>query len=95
MSNLCKCYLGDQLCCAVRGIPSLQANYSSIFNQCGTAISQGTSANLTCPTGPPTSKLILIQAQLGCAAGMLVTCAVYVILFFFACCGVCFGHEKK
>ena len=75
------------------GIPSLQSNYTAIFNQCGTAIYQNTLSSLTCPNGPPTSKLILVQAQLGCAAGMVFTCALYVIVFFFACCGVCFGHD--
>ena len=93
MNNLCKCYLGDQLCCAVRSIPSMRANYSSIFDQCGNAIVQGTSANYTCPTGEPKDKLILIQAQLGCAVGMLVACAVYIVTYFMACFTMCFKRD--
>jgi hypothetical protein len=92
MNNLCTCYLGQQLCCAVRGIPSLQSNYTAIFNQCGTAIAQNTISTLQCPS-TPYSKLILIQAQLGCAVGMLVSCAVYVVVFLFACFGVCFKGD--
>ncbi|UJR32231.1 hypothetical protein I4U23_019696 [Adineta vaga] len=92
MNDLCKCYLGDQLCCAVRGIPSLTSNYSGILDDCATAIQQGTISTRICPS-IPTDKLVLIKAQLGCAVGMLVSCGLYVVLFIFACAGVCFGHD--
>jgi hypothetical protein len=92
MANLCKCYLGDQICCALQGIPSLQANYSTILQNCANAILNGNISSLLCPT-VPTSKLIYIQAQLGAACGMLVVCAIYVVVFLFACFGVCFGHD--
>ena len=92
IDDLCKCYLGDQLCCAVRGIESLRANYSAIFEQCTAALQSGHSAQLRCPSVPH-DKLKLIQAQLGCAVGILVTCGVYVIIYLFACLGICFGHD--
>jgi hypothetical protein len=92
MNNLCKCYLGDQICCALRGIPSLQANYSSILEDCAEAILDGTIASQVC-TSVPYAKLPYIQAQLAFAVAMLVTCGIYVILFLFACFGVCFGHD--
>ncbi len=91
MNDLCKCYLGDQICCALRGIPSLQSNYTAILDQCGDAILYGNISSLVC-TSVPYGKLIYIKAQLGCAVGMLVTCALYVVLFLFACFGVCFGR---
>ncbi len=92
INDLCKCYLGDQICCALRGIPSLQSNYSAIFENCGRAIAQNIIASLTCPS-VPYDKLSLIKAQLGCAVGMLVTCGLYVVVFIFACFGICFGHD--
>jgi hypothetical protein len=92
INDPCKCYLGDQLCCAVGSIPSLQQNYTTIFENCGYAISNGNIAQLVCPT-VPYGKVIYLKAQLGCAVGMLVTCGVYVVLFLFACFGVCFGHD--
>ncbi|CAF4198031.1 unnamed protein product [Rotaria sp. Silwood2] len=88
----CTCYLGDQLCCAVRGIPSLSNNYSAVLDDCNTAISQGTISSKTCPT-VPYDKLPLLKAQLACAVGMLVSCGVYVVVFIFACFGICFGHN--
>ena len=93
MNNLCKCYLGDQLCCAIRSISSFNSNYGSIAQNCTTALAQGTSSSsvYTCPVYP-SSKLIYIQAQLGCAAGMLGICALYVVVYLFACFGICFGH---
>ncbi len=92
MNNLCTCYLGNQICCALQGIPSLQANYSTILQNCANAIVNGNIGSLLCQT-VPTGKLIYIQAQLGCAVGMLVVCGLYVIIFLFACFGVCFGHD--
>lgn len=93
MNDVCKCYLGNQLCCAVRGIPALQTNYSGIFQDCGNAIVDGTISSRICPSPPPYEKLPYIKAQLACACAMLVVCALYVILFLFACFGVCFGHD--
>ncbi|CAF3536727.1 unnamed protein product [Adineta steineri] len=92
INDLCKCYLGDQICCALRGIPSLQSNYSAILDECALAITHNNSASLVCPS-VPYDKLGLIKAQLGCAVGMLVTCGIYVMLFLFACFGICFGHD--
>ncbi|CAF0850071.1 unnamed protein product [Rotaria sordida] len=92
INQLCKCYLGDQLCCAVRGIPSLSSNFSGVLDDCATAISQGTISSRTCPT-TPTDKLPLLKAQLACAVGMLVSCGLYVVVFIFACFGICFGHD--
>ncbi|CAF1413110.1 unnamed protein product [Adineta steineri] len=92
INDLCKCYLGDQICCALRGIPSLQSNYSAILDECALAITHNNSASLVCPS-VPYDKLGLIKAQLGCAVGMLITCGIYVMLFLFACFGICFGHD--
>ncbi|CAF1011586.1 unnamed protein product [Rotaria magnacalcarata] len=92
INDLCKCYLGDQLCCAVRGIESYRANFSAIFDECGQAITQGTISSKICPS-IPYAKLKLIKAQLGCAVGMLITCAIYVVIYLFACLGICFGHD--
>ncbi len=92
MNDLCKCYLGDQICCALRGIPTLRANYTAVLEDCASAIIDGTISSRLCPS-VPYDKLIYIQAQLGCAIGMLVTCGLYVILVLFACFGICFGHD--
>lgn len=92
MNNLCQCYLGDQLCCAIGGIPSFQQNYTSVLQECAEAIKSDTSSAVTCRTRPVT-KLPYIQAQLAAACAMLVVCAIYVVVFLFACLGVCFGHD--
>ncbi|CAF0743391.1 unnamed protein product [Adineta ricciae] len=92
IKDLCKCYLGDQLCCAVRSVESFRTNYTAILNQCGQAIANNNSADLRCPA-VPYDKLKLIQAQLGCAVGMLISCAVYIVIYVFACFGICFGHD--
>lgn len=92
VNNLCKCYLGDQLCCAVRGIEAYRANYSAVFEQCGQYITQGTIQSHVCEV-VPNDKLKLVQAQLACGVGMLVTCGIYVVLYIFACFGICFGHD--
>jgi hypothetical protein len=89
INDLCKCYLGDQLCCAVRSIQSFQSNYTAILKDCGNALLQNTAASLRCPS-IPYDKLPLIKAQLSCAVGMLVSCGLYVLLFIFACFGICF-----
>ena len=91
INDLCKCYLGEELCCAVRGIESMRSNYTAILNQCKDFILNN-SSDYSCP-GIPYDKLKLVQAQLGCAVGMLVSCAVYVIIYLFACFGICFGHD--
>jgi len=92
INNLCKCYLGDHLCCAVRSVESFRTNYTAIFEDCANAVQQGTISTRTCPS-VPYDKLKLIQAQLGCAVGMLITCAIYVVIYVFACFGICFGHD--
>ncbi|CAF1039368.1 unnamed protein product [Rotaria sordida] len=92
INDLCKCYLGDQLCCAVRGIESFRTNYSAVFEDCAQAIRDGTISSKVCPSRPY-DKLKLIQAQLGCAVGMLITCGIYVVIYIFACLGICFGHD--
>ena len=92
IDNLCKCYFGDQLCCAIRGISSFNSDYGSIAQKCTTSLLQGTSSTLTCPVYP-SGKLIYLQAQLGCAASMLAICGLYVVLYVFACAGICFGHS--
>ncbi len=92
INNLCQCYLGPELCCAVRSVESLRTNYTAIFDQCAQYVTQGTISEYTCPS-VPYNKLQLIQAQLGCAVGMLITCAIYVVIYLFACLGICFGHD--
>ena len=92
IKDLCKCYLGPHLCCAVRSIDSMRTNYTAIWESCWDAVQKGTINAKVCPR-IPYEKLNLIQAQLGCAVGMLISCAIYVVLYFFACFGICFGHK--
>ena len=92
IKDLCKCYLNDQLCCAVRGIESLKSNYTAVFEDCGNAIVSGTISGRRCPSIPQ-EKLKLLKAQLACGVGMLVSCVVYVVIYVFACLGICFGHD--
>lgn len=92
MNDPCKCFLGDQICCALRGIPTLQTNYTAVLQDCTTRIRTGLYNSTTCDFRPD-EKVIYIKAQLGCAIGMLVSCGLYVILCLFACFGVCFGHK--
>jgi hypothetical protein len=92
IKDLCKCYLGPQLCCAIGSIESFQHNYTATLEACGTAILDGDISQLTCKN-QPFDKLRLIQAQLGCAVGMLISCGVYVLVYIFACFGICFGHD--
>ncbi|CAF2168236.1 unnamed protein product [Rotaria magnacalcarata] len=91
LNNLCACYLGDQLCCAVGSIPSFSSNYSGTLNTCSGYQTAGTISNYTCKS-KPTDKLPLLKAQLACACGMVVACALYALLYIFACVGICFGH---
>ena len=96
ISDLCKCYLGPQLCCAIGSVDSFRNNYSDKVQQCANAISANTIDQYQCPSSnspEPTNKLALVQAQLGCAVGMLISCGVYVVVYLFACFGVCFGHD--
>jgi len=92
INNLCKCYLGPHLCCAVRSVESMRTNYTAIYDNCKTYVLDGTIDRHTCPS-IPYDKLKLVQAQLGCAVGMLITCAIYVVIYLFACLGICFGHD--
>jgi len=84
--------LGPQLCCAIGSIDSFRSNYTTTLEQCGQYIQQGTISQHTCPI-TPYGKLQFIQAQLGCAVGMLIICAIYVVIYVFACFGICFGRD--
>jgi len=79
--------LGSDLCCALHGIQSFNSNYSSVLESCTLSPVD------TCSSSPPTSKVIFLEAQMGCAAGMLLVCCLYVIAYIFACFGICFGHD--
>lgn len=92
INDICKCFLGDLLCCAVRGVPDFQANYTIVLQQCGTYVTQNTIASNRC-FREPVEKYPLLKGQLACAVGMLISCGLYVIVYTFACFGVCFGHE--
>ncbi|UJR11328.1 hypothetical protein I4U23_015509 [Adineta vaga] len=92
--NICKCYLGDSLCCALRDIKSFNSAYGDIAKNCTPVYFNGVQASVDmCYKSPPTDKYIFLKAQLGCAVGMLVTCALYIIAYFYGCCMVCFGHK--
>ena len=91
INNLCKCYLGDVLCCAIRGVDAFKSNYTAVLDSCRAAVTGGGSYSV-CPV-TPYDKLKYIQAQLGCAVGMLITCGIYVVIYVFACLGICFGHD--
>ncbi|CAF0911745.1 unnamed protein product [Adineta steineri] len=95
INDPCKCYLGDKLCCAVRSVDSFRTNYTSILNTCIDAIATNNKGELQwCSTGsPPYDKVQYLKAQLGCAVGMLISCALYVVIYIFACLGICFGHD--
>lgn len=99
MTNLCKCYLGDTLCCAIRGISDFTSNYyQTILTNCTTVLTTYGSSSaafsaISCAK-TPTSKLVYIQAQLGVAVGMIVVCAVYIVVYLFACFGICFKPKK-
>jgi len=84
IKDLCKCYLSNQICCALQGIPTLQSNYSNALQTCSHALINGNISALTCPS-VPTGKLIYIQIQSGCAVGMVLVCSIYIIVFLFAC----------
>lgn len=84
--------MGDLLCCAVNSVESFRSNYTATLDSCRQALTSNTIASKVCQY-PPNDKLKLIQAQLGCAVGMLITCGIYVVIYFFACLGICFGHD--
>lgn len=92
MNNLCQCYLGNQLCCAIGGIPSFQQNYTSVLETCAQAIRYDNSSAVTCRVRPD-GKLPYIQAQLAAACVMLVVCVIYVVVFLLSCLGICFGKK--
>ena len=92
INDSCKCYLGPQLCCAIGSIDSFRSNYTTTLEQCAQYIQTNTISLHTCSVPPP-DKLQIIQAQLGCAVGMLIICAIYVVIYVFACFGICFGHD--
>ncbi|CAF1234773.1 unnamed protein product [Rotaria sp. Silwood1] len=91
MNEPCKCYLGDTLCCIMRGVPTFSSNFTGVLQDCTNALTLGTISSKTCPS-IPYDKVSYIKAQLACAVAMVVTCAVYIVVFLFACFGVCFGH---
>ncbi|CAF4057364.1 unnamed protein product [Rotaria sordida] len=93
IGNLCKCYLGDNLCCSLHGISTFNSNYGNVVKDCMPISSNGVQTVIdSCHLSPPTSKLSFLKAQLGCAIGMLAVCGLYVVLYLFACFGICFGH---
>ncbi|CAF1501490.1 unnamed protein product, partial [Adineta steineri] len=92
--NICKCYLGDNLCCALRDIKSFNSAYGDIAKNCTPIYLNGVQTIVDpCYTSPPTAKYIFLKAQIGCSVGMLVTCGLYVLSYLFACCMICFGHD--
>ncbi|CAF1181157.1 unnamed protein product [Adineta steineri] len=92
--NICKCYLGDNLCCALRDIKSFNSAYGDIAKNCTPIYLNGVQTVVDpCYTSPPTAKYIFLKAQIGCSVGMLVTCGLYVLSYLFACCMICFGHD--
>ncbi len=94
ISNLCQCYLGTDLCCGLHGISTFNSNYATTVQNCsGISISGIQTVVDPCYSNPPTSKLVFLKAQLGCSVGMLVVCGLYVVLYIFACFGICFGHD--
>lgn len=92
INNICKCYLGPQLCCAVRSVDSFRSNYTAILEECGRYIADNTINDHQCPVYPD-GKLELVKAQLGCAVGIIISCGIYVVIYLFACLGICFGHD--
>ncbi|CAF0824725.1 unnamed protein product [Rotaria sordida] len=92
MNDPCKCYLGDVLCCLIRGVPTFRSNFTGVLQECTNALTAGTISSKTCPS-TPYDKVAYIKAQLACAAAMAVTCIAYIVIFLFACFGVCFGHK--
>jgi len=89
INNVCQCYIGSQLCCYVTSISSFQS-YSA-----NSALSQAYNCTVSNPNTcriVPTQKIPLLEAQLACAVGMLVTCGIYVVTWVFATFGICFGH---
>jgi hypothetical protein len=94
INNLCTCYLGTNLCCSLRGISTFNSNYGTIAENCTSIYTNGVQTVVDyCYTNPPTSKLIFLKAQIGCAAGMLIVCGLYVVAYIFACFAICFGHD--
>ncbi|CAF1437099.1 unnamed protein product [Rotaria magnacalcarata] len=94
INNLCRCYLGENLCCALHDLSSINSNYGSIVTRCLKITMNGIqSVPDSCPSSPPTSKVVYLKAQLGCAAGMLAVCSINVLVYIFACFGICFGHD--
>jgi hypothetical protein len=94
ISNLCKCYLGDTLCCALRDLNSFNSNYANIAKNCTPISFNGVQTVVDyCYLSPPSSKTIFLQAQMGCAAGMLITCGLYVVSYISACFGICLCHK--
>ncbi len=91
--NICKCYLGVDLCCGLRGIDSFNSNYGNIAKNCTPIYVNGVQTVVDyCYLSPPTSKYPYLKGQLACAVGMLVSCGLYVVAYIFACLGICFGH---
>lgn len=92
--NICKCYLGENLCCGLRGINTFNSAYSNVAQNCTPVSFNGRQTVVDyCYVSPPTQKYVFLKAQLGCAVGMLVSCALYLIAYLFGCFMVCFGHK--
>ncbi|UJR19609.1 hypothetical protein I4U23_022743 [Adineta vaga] len=91
--NLCKCYLGDNLCCALRDMKSFNQNYETIANECSPVTINGVQTVVDpCSSSPPTEKLTYLKVQIGLAGAMIITCIVYGVTYIFAMFGICFGH---
>ncbi|CAF1113039.1 unnamed protein product [Adineta ricciae] len=91
--NLCKCYLGDNLCCALRDMKSFNQDYDQIANECSPVTVNGVQTVVDpCSSSPPTAKLPYLRAQIGFAGAMIITCIVYAVVYIFAMFAICFGH---
>ena len=86
IDNPCTCYLGDSLCCSVRGIPYFSSNYSSAVATCSTLSGSALKA-ASCPT-VPYEKIPYIKAQLAIGVGMMVVCLIYIVVFVLSCLGI-------
>lgn len=85
--------MGTNICCLARDIQSYNSNYDSVVRQCSPVTVNGVQQVVDpCGSAPPTKKIPYLQAELGCACAMVVTCIVYIVLYIFAMCGICFGH---
>jgi hypothetical protein len=96
IGNLCKCYLGDNLCCALHDISSFNSAYGNIARNCSVINLNGLQTAVDyCYLSPPTGKLVYLKAQIAGAVAMLIACGIYVVVYVIACFGMCCRHEKN